>query len=59
MLFRSYQARPEETRAKKAAIAADRKVLDVYDRVKRRLGISDDAAHRLLHSVDRLRRRKK
>ena len=55
----NYQARPEETRAKKAAIAADRTVVDVYDRVKRRLGISDDAAHRLLHSVDRLRRRKK
>jgi hypothetical protein len=54
----NYQARPEETRAKKAAIAADRTVLDVYDRVKRRLGISDDVAHKVLHSVDRLRRRK-
>ena len=54
----NYQARPEETRAKKAAIAADRTVLDVYDRVKRRLGISDELAHKVLHSVDRLRRKK-
>jgi hypothetical protein len=53
----NYQARPEETRARKAAIAADRTVLDVYDRVKRRLGISDELAHKVLHSVDRLRRR--
>jgi hypothetical protein len=54
----NYQARPEETRAKKAAIAADRTILDVYDRVKRKLGISDELAHKVLHSVDRLRRRK-
>ena len=54
----NYRARPEEGRARKAAIAADRTALDVYDRVKRRLGISDELAHRVLHSVDRLRRKK-
>jgi len=52
----NYQARPEESRAKKTAIAADRVVLDVYDRLKRRLGISDEAAHRVL---ERLHRRRK
>ena len=55
----NYQARPEETRAKKAAIAADRTLLDVYDRVKRRLGISDELAHKVQHSLDRFSRRSK
>ena len=54
----NYQARPEETRAKRAAIAADRTVLDVYDRVKRRLGITDDAAHKVLAGLSKLRKRK-
>jgi hypothetical protein len=54
----NYQARPEETRARKAAIAADRTVLDVYDRVKRRLGISDEAAHKVLGGLSKLRKRK-
>lgn len=54
----NYQARPEEGRAKKAAIAADRAVLDVYDRLKRKLGISDELAHKVLHSVDKLRRKR-
>ncbi len=48
----------EEGRAKKAAIAADRTVLDVYDRLKRRLGISDEVAHKVLRSVDKLRRKR-
>ena len=53
----NYQARPEETRARKAAIAADRVVLDVYDRAKRRLGISDEAAHKVLGGLSKLRKR--
>lgn len=52
-----YRARPEESAVRRAAIAADRVLLDVYDRVKRRLGITDDAAHRVLHRLDRLRGR--
>ena len=54
----NYQARPEETRVRKAAIAADRVVLDVYDRAKRRLGISDEAAHKVLGGLSKLRKRK-
>ena len=54
----NYQARPEESRLKKAAIGADRAALDAYDRVKRRLGISDEAVSRLLARVDRLRQRR-
>jgi hypothetical protein len=52
-----YRARPEEGAARRAAIAADRVLLDVYDRLKRRLGITDDVAHRVLHRLDRLRGR--
>ena len=54
----NYQARPEESRLRKATIAADRTVLDVYDRVKRRLGITDEAAHRVLGGLSKLRKRK-
>ncbi len=43
-----YRARPEESRTRRALIAADRVVLDVYDRVKRRLGLNDDAAQKVL-----------
>lgn len=53
----NYQARPDESAAKKAAVWVDRRALDVYDRVKRRLGVSDEAAQRLLSRLDRLRRR--
>ena len=53
----NYQARPDESAAKKAAVWADRRALDVYDRVKRRLGVSDEAAQKLLSRLDRLRRR--
>ena len=53
----NYQARPDESRARRAAIAADRTALDVYDRVKRRLGISDEWVNKVLARVDRLRRR--
>lgn len=51
----NYQARPAEGRARKAAIAADRTLLDLYDRAKRRLGISDDFAHRALERLHRVR----
>ena len=54
----NYRARPDESRARKAAIAADRSLLATYDRVKRRLGISDEVAHRVLERVNRLRRPK-
>lgn len=53
----NYQARPEESRLKKAAVAADRLALDAYDRVKRRLGLSDETVSRVMTRVDRLRRR--
>jgi hypothetical protein len=53
----NYQARPDESAFKKAAVWADRRALDAYDRVKRRLGVSDEAAQKLLARLDRLRRR--
>lgn len=53
----NYQARPQDG-AKKVAIWADKTVLDLYDRAKRRLGISDAAAQKALGAVNRLRRRK-
>jgi hypothetical protein len=53
----NYQARPDESVRKKAAVWADRRALDVYDRVKRRLGVSDEAVQKLLSRIDRLRRR--
>jgi hypothetical protein len=49
----NYQARPEESVMKKAAIAADRTALDYYDRAKRRLGISDERVQRVLAKFDR------
>lgn len=53
----NYRARPEEGIAKKVAIAADRGALDAYDRLKRRLGVSDEAAHKFLSMMSRLRKR--
>jgi hypothetical protein len=52
----NYQARPEESVLKKAAIAADRTALDFYDRAKRRLGISDERVQRVLSKLVRRRR---
>jgi len=52
----NYQARPDESRARKAAIWADRSALAAYDRVKRRLGISDERVNRVLTRVDRWRK---
>lgn len=54
----NYQARPDESRGKKAAVWADRRALDVYDRVKRRLGVSDESVQKVLAKVHRLRNRK-
>lgn len=52
----NYQARPQDG-LKRYAIAADRGLLDAYDRVKRKLGISDERAHRVLERVHRWRNR--
>jgi hypothetical protein len=52
-----YRARPEESKVRHFAVAADRAVLDVYDRAKRRLGVSDEFAHKILGFAHRLRRR--
>lgn len=54
----NYQPRPDESAARKAAIWADRSALAAYDRVKRRLGISDERVSRLLTRADRIRRRR-
>ena len=54
----NYRARPEDG-LRKVAIGADRIALDVYDRAKRRLGISDERVNALLARVHRLRRRRK
>lgn len=53
----NYRARPQDG-AKKYAIAADRAAVDVYDRVKRRLGLSDDRTQRILQKVHALTRRR-
>jgi hypothetical protein len=52
----NYRARPGDG-LKKVAIGADRVALDVYDRAKRRLGISDERVNRALLRLHRLRRR--
>jgi hypothetical protein len=53
----NYRARPQDG-MKRMAIAADRVALDLYDRAKRRLKLSDDAAHRVLERLHGLRRRR-
>lgn len=54
----NYQARPEDG-SKRFAIWADRTLLDVYDRAKRRLGIDDAAAQRVLGGVNSVFRRRR
>ena len=54
----NYQARPDESALRKAAIWADRGALDLYDRAKRRFGISDESVQKVLSRLDRLRRKK-
>ena len=51
-----YRARPGDG-WRSLPIYLDKQVLRTYDRVKRRLGLSDDAASRLLRRVERLGRR--
>lgn len=53
----NYQARPDESLGKKVAVWADRQALDVYDRIKRRSGVSDETVQKVLARVHRLRRR--
>ncbi|MDT0215268.1 2OG-Fe(II) oxygenase [Rothia sp. ARF10] len=52
----NYRARPQEGGFKRAAIALDRGVLDVYDRTLRRLGLSDTRVSRMLEKVNGFRR---
>jgi hypothetical protein len=52
----NYRPRPEEPGLKKMAIALDRGALDVYDRAKRRMGISDEKVSAVLERVNKLRR---
>ena len=54
-----YRARPEDARTKAAAIVADRKAVDLYDRVKRRLGLSDKRVHSLLRGLSSIARRRR
>lgn len=53
----NYRARPQDG-MKKVAIGADRIAVDVYDRMKRKLGVSDESVQKVLARVDKLRRRK-
>ena len=55
----NYRARPDEARAKRAAIAVDRGAVDLYDRAKRKLGISDEQVSGVLERISRLRTRRK
>ena len=52
----NYRARPDDG-ARKVAIWADKKAVDLFDRAKRRLGVTDETAQRWLARVDRLRRK--
>ncbi len=52
----NYRARPDDG-VKRVAIWADRRALDVYDRLKRRLNISDERASAVMNRINRLRRR--
>lgn len=54
----NYRARPEDG-WRRLAIGADRLAVDLYDRAKRRLGISDEKAQRMLATLHRLRDRRK
>jgi hypothetical protein len=55
----NYRARPEEAGLRRAAIAVDRSAVDLYDRAKRKLGISDEQVSGVLERVNKLRRPKK
>jgi 2-oxoglutarate-Fe(II)-dependent oxygenase superfamily protein len=53
----NYRARPEDG-WRKVLIGADRVAVDLYDRAKRRLGVSDERAQAALERLHRLRRKK-
>jgi hypothetical protein len=55
----NYRARPDEAGMKRAAIAVDRGAVDLYDRAKRKLGITDEQVSGVLERVNNLRRPKK
>jgi hypothetical protein len=52
----NYRARPEDG-WRRLAIGADRVTLDLYDRAKRRLGISDEKVQAVLARLHRIRRK--
>lgn len=52
----NYRARPGDGARSSMAIWADRTALSLYDRAKRRFGISDAAVQRVLARVNRVRR---
>jgi hypothetical protein len=54
----NYRARPDEAAMTRAAIAVDRGAVDLYDRAKRKLGISDEQVSGVLERVNKLRRKK-
>ncbi|KGN42724.1 proline hydroxylase [Knoellia aerolata DSM 18566] len=54
----NYRARPDETGLKRAAIALDRTAVDLYDRAKRKAGISDDQVSGVLERINKFRRPK-
>ncbi|HXY28692.1 MAG TPA: 2OG-Fe(II) oxygenase [Acidimicrobiales bacterium] len=51
-----YRARPEDGPVRSTVIYVDKQVLRAYDWTKRRLGISDHSAGRILGRIERLRR---
>jgi hypothetical protein len=54
----NYRPRPGDGLRKSAFIWADRRLVDVYSRLKARLGLSDDLASRALGFLDRWQRRR-
>lgn len=55
----NYQARPDDGAGTKAAVWADKRLLDLYDRAKRRLGVSDEAAQKVMARIDRMRSKRR
>lgn len=53
----NYQPRPQDSGVRTAMIKAERGLLDGYDRAKRRFGISDDAAQKVMAKVNKLRKK--
>jgi|SRR5579863_2281515 len=49
----NYQPRPGDTKSKSAIIWLDKEAVDLYSRVKSRLGLSDDLASRVLGFLSR------